>query len=114
MVVPGLIFFGGAKVALRFPCAGARSVPLLAILPATSATVGPLAVRRHEAKAKAAITSIYLHLLADPAGDPSDFDVGCLEYLTSFERFSERHVTVKYWGVEGSVELEIREMLNLV
>ena len=79
MVVPRLIFFGGAKVALRFPCVGARSVPLFAEPPATSATVGPAAVRRHVAKAKAVVTSIYLNLLADPAGDPPDFDVDRLE-----------------------------------
>ena len=41
MVVPGLIFFSGAKVALRFSWAEARSVPLLAAPPANSATVGP-------------------------------------------------------------------------
>ena len=79
MVVPGLIFFSGAKVALQFPYAGARSMSLSATPPATSATVGPPAVRRHVAKAKAAVTSIYLHLLADPAGDLSDFDVSRLE-----------------------------------
>ena len=79
MVVPGLIFFSGAKVALRFPCEGPRSVPLFAVPPATSATVGPPAVRLHVAKAKTAITTIYFHLLANPAGDPPDFDVGCLE-----------------------------------
>ena len=79
MVIPGLIFFSGIKVALRFPCAGARSVPIFAAPAATSATVGPPAVRRHVANAKAAATSIFLHLFADPAGDPSDFDVGRLE-----------------------------------
>ena len=71
--------FSGAKVALRFSCAGACSVTLFAAPPATSATVGPPTVRRHVAKAKAAVTSIYLHLLVDRAGDPSDFDVGRLE-----------------------------------
>ena len=79
MVIPGHIFFSGAKAALRFAYTGSRSVSLFAAPPATSATVRSPAVRRHEAKAKAAVTSIYLHLLVDRAGDPSDFDVGRLE-----------------------------------
>ena len=79
MVVPGLIFFSGTRVALLSPCAGPRSVPLFAVPRATSATIGPLAVRRHVAKVKTAVTSIYLHLLADPAGDTPDLDVGRLE-----------------------------------
>ena len=54
-------------------------MPLFAAPPSTSVTVGPSAVHRHVAKAKAVVTSIYLHLLADPTGDPSDFDVGRLE-----------------------------------
>ena len=79
MVVPGLIFFSRAEVALRFACAGPHSVPLFAAPPATSATVGPPAVRHYVAKAKIAVISIYFHLVADPAGDPLDFDVGRLE-----------------------------------
>ena len=49
--------------------------------PEISATARPMAVRRHLAKAKTAVTSNYLHLLADPAGDPPDFDVGRLKYI---------------------------------
>ena len=79
MVVPGLTSIIGAKVALRFPCAGPHSVPLYAAPPATFASVRPPAVRCHVAQAKTAVTSIYLHLLANPAGDPPDFDVGRLE-----------------------------------
>ena len=79
MVVPGLIFFSGGKLALRFPCAGPRFVPLFAAPPATFASVGPPAVCRHVAKVKTAVTPIYLHLSADPAEDPPDFDVGRFE-----------------------------------
>ena len=80
MVIPGLTFFSGAKVVLRFPCAGRpRSVSLLAAPPTTSALVEPPVIRRHVAKAKTAVTSIYLHLLADPGEDPPDFDVGQLD-----------------------------------
>ena len=83
MVVPGLIFFSGAKVALRFPCAGPRSVPLFAASPATSATVRPprSRVRHHLAEVETAVISIYLHLLSGPTGDSLDFDVGRLEKL---------------------------------
>ena len=79
MVIPGLIFFSGEKIALRFPCAGTRSVPLFAAPLATSASIGPPAVRRHVAKAKTAVTPIYLHLSADPVGNPPDFDVDSFE-----------------------------------
>ena len=54
-------------------------MPPFAAPSATSATAGPPAVLRHVAKAKAVVTSIYLHFLADSAGDLSDFDVGRLE-----------------------------------
>ena len=79
MIVLGLIFFSGAKVALQFPCAGPRSVPFFAAPPATSDMVGLPAGHRHVANAKTAVTSIYLHLLANPTGDPPDFNVGRLE-----------------------------------
>ena len=79
MVIPELMFFSRAKVALRFPCAGPRKVPCFAAHPAIFAKVGLLAVRRHVARAKTAVTSIYLHLLAASPGDPPDFDVGRLE-----------------------------------
>ena len=45
----------------------------------TSASVGPPAVRIHVAKAKTAVTPIYLYLSADPAEDPPDFDEDYLE-----------------------------------
>ena len=51
-----------------------RETPL-----ATSASVGPPAVRRHVANVHTAVPSTYLHLLAELAGDPSDFYVGHLE-----------------------------------
>ena len=79
MVVPGRIFFSGAKVALQFPFAGPGSVPFFAAPPATSATIRPPAVRHHVVKAKTAVTSIHLHPFVDPAGDPTDFDVGRLK-----------------------------------
>ena len=75
----GLIFFSGAKVAPRFPYAGTGSVPPFAAPQATSALVKPPAVRPHVAKAKTAVAPIYLHDLADPVGDPLDFDVGRFE-----------------------------------
>ena len=78
IIVSGLIFSSGAKVALWFPCAGPRSELLLAAPLATFTSIGPPAVRRHVAKAKTAVNPIYLHLSADPAGDLSDFDVGAL------------------------------------
>ena len=77
MVVPELIFFSGAEVTLWFPVA--RSMPLFAAPTTASATVGPPTVRHHVAKAKAAVTSIYIYLLADPAGGPSDFHLGRLD-----------------------------------
>ena len=79
MVVPGLIFSSGAKVALRLLCAQTRSVPLLAAPPETPASVEPPAVHRHVAKAKTAVTPICLHLSADPAADTPDYDLGRLE-----------------------------------
>ena len=54
-------------------------MPLFVAPPPTSTSVAPLAVRRHVDKAKIAITPIYLHLSADPAGGPLDFDASRLE-----------------------------------
>ena len=60
----------GAKVVLSFPCAGPRSVPLLAAPPATPVSVGLPEVRRHVTKVKTAITPIHLYLSAYPGGEP--------------------------------------------
>ena len=79
MVVQRLIFSSGAKVALRFPCSGPHSVLLFTVPSATPASVRPPAIRRHVAKAKTAVTPIYLNFLAVPAGDLPDFDVGRLK-----------------------------------
>ena len=79
MLVPGLIFSSGARVALRFSCAGLRNVPLFAAPPATSASVRPSTVHRHVAKAKRTVALTYLYLSADRVGDPPDFVASRLE-----------------------------------
>ena len=78
MVVPGLLISVSAEVTPRVPCAGSRSVSLLATFSADSAAVRPSAVGRHVAKGKAAVTSFCLRLPAVPAGDPPDIYEGRL------------------------------------
>ena len=67
MIGPGLLS-GGAKVALRFPCAGSRVVPLLITSPVALAAIRPLAVHRHVSKTKTAVTPTSLRFPADPTG----------------------------------------------
>ena len=51
----------------------------LATAQATRASVGPPAIFRHVAKAKASVAPIYLRFSAAPAGDPPDFEMVRLE-----------------------------------
>ena len=56
MVVPGLVFSRGAKVALRFSGAGLRRITFFDAPLANAGSIGPPAVCRHMARAKTAVT----------------------------------------------------------
>ena len=78
MIDPGLVFSGGAEVALQFSCAGSRVVSLLIALLAGPAAIRPPVVRCCMSKTKVAITPTILRFPADPTGDAPDLDVGHL------------------------------------